>query len=57
VNSKAFLDAAENTEGLVTEALKQGASVLSENGEKWSRKVEEAIYNGYQAPYPLNLER
>lgn len=57
VNSKAFLDAAENAEGLVAEALKQGASVLSENGEKWSRKVEEAIYNGYQAPYPLNLER
>ena len=57
VNSKAFLDAAENSDGFVAEALKKGAFVLSENGEQWSREVEEALYNGYQASYPLNLER
>jgi hypothetical protein len=57
VNSKAFLDAAENIGGFVSEALKQAALVLSENGEQWSREVEEALYNGYQASYPLNLER
>jgi hypothetical protein len=57
VNSKAFLDEAEKLGGLVAEALKMGAAVLSENGEQWSRKVEEALYSGYQAIYPLNLER
>ena len=37
VNSKAFLNAAENG-WIVAEALTKGASVLSENGEQWSRE-------------------
>ena len=57
VCSNAFIEAAGQSNGLVAQALKQGAKVLSDNGEKWSRQVEEALYEGYQASYPLNLKR
>ena len=55
VSSQAFMNAAVELDGLVAQALTKGAQVLSENGEQWSRKVEEALYDGYQALYPLNL--
>ncbi len=57
VSSKAFLDAARLSSGLASKALKLGAEELSGNGEQWSRKVEEALYTGYQAFYPLNLTK
>jgi hypothetical protein len=57
VCSNAFIEAAGQSNGLVAQALKQGAKVLSDNGEQWSRQVEEALYEGYQASYPLNLKR
>ena len=49
------MNAAVELDGLAAQALTKGAQVLSENGEQWSRKVEEALYDGYQALYPLNL--
>jgi hypothetical protein len=55
VSSQAFIDAAAKLDGLAAQALTQGAQVLSNNGDQWSRKVEEALYVGYQAVYPLNL--
>jgi len=55
VSSQAFMNAAVELDGLAAQALTKGAQVLSENGEQWSRKVEEALYDGYQALYPLNL--
>ena len=57
VSSKVFAEQAEQVKGPARQALLAGASVLSNNGEQWSREVEEALYNGYQASYPLNLER
>jgi hypothetical protein len=57
VNSKSFTDAASKTDGLAAQALLAGARILSENGEQWSRQVEEAIYQGYQVVYPLNLTK
>ena len=57
VNSKSFTDAASKTDGLAAQALLAGARILSENGEQWSRQVEEAIYEGYQVVYPLNLQK
>ena len=57
VNSKSFTEAAEKSAGLASQALLAGARVLSENGEQWSRQVEEAIYEGYQVVYPLNLQK
>ncbi len=56
VNSKSFLEAAETIEGPASQALLAGARSLSENGEQWSRQVEEKIYEGYQVIYPLNLK-
>ena len=36
-------------------ALLGAADELESNGECWSRKVEEALYEGYGLPHPLNL--
>jgi hypothetical protein len=57
VSSKVFAEQAEQVKGPARQALLSGASILSNNGEQWSREVEEALYHGYQASYPLNLER
>jgi len=57
VNSHSFISAAQKRDGLVEQALLAGARILAENGEQWSREVEEAIYEGYNAFYPLNLKQ
>ena len=55
VSAAAFDAASENVEEPVRTALKLGAEVLRTNGEVWSRKVEQALYSGYDRPYPLDL--
>ena len=57
VNSHSFISAAQKRDGLVEQALLAGARILAENGEQWSREVEEAIYEGYNSFYPLNLKQ
>ena len=57
VNSHSFISAAQKRDGLVEQALLAGARILAVNGEQWSREVEEAIYEGYNAFYPLNLKQ
>jgi len=51
----AFDVAAENAEKPVRTALELAAKVLRTNGEVWSREVEQALYSGYDQPYPLDL--
>jgi hypothetical protein len=51
----AFRAAAESASNPVKESLLAGAVALDITGDVWSRKVEEAIYAGYEFPYPLNL--
>lgn len=55
VCSSAFKDAAEKTDSLISNSLLAAARILSENGNQWSRSVEEALYEGYGIQYPLNL--
>jgi hypothetical protein len=55
VSAAAFDAASENVEKPVRTALKLGAEVLRTNGEAWSREVEQALYSGYDQPYPLDL--
>ena len=54
-DSKTFREAAEGQAEKVKAALLGAADVLESNGECWSRKVEEALYQGYGLPHPLNL--
>ena len=54
-DSKTFRQAAEGQAEKVKAALLGAADVLESNGECWSRKVEEALYQGYGLPHPLNL--
>jgi hypothetical protein len=54
-SSSSFRAAAESAAGHVRQSLTMAADELSANGEIWSRKVEEALYQGYDVPYPLNL--
>ena len=54
-SSSSFRAAAESATGHVRQSLTMAADELSANGEIWSRKVEEALYQGYDVPYPLNL--
>lgn len=53
--SSAFVNAASSSEGPVRDALLAGAEALNKTGDVWSREVEEALYEGYGLPYPLNL--
>lgn len=55
VSAAAFDAAAENAEKPVRAALELAAKVLRTNGEVWSREVEQALYAGYDEPYPLDL--
>jgi hypothetical protein len=55
VSAAAFDAAAENAEIPVRTALELVAKVLRTNGEVWSREVEQALYAGYDEPYPLDL--
>ncbi len=55
VSAAAFDAAAENAEKPVRTALELAAQVLRTNGEVWSREVEQALYTGYDKPYPLDL--
>ena len=55
VSAAAFDAAAENAEKPVQTALELAAKVLRTNGEVWSREVEQALYAGYNEPYPLDL--
>jgi hypothetical protein len=55
VSAAAFDAAAENAEIPVRTALELAAKVLRTNGEVWSREVEQALYAGYDEPYPLDL--
>ncbi len=55
VSVAAFDAAAENAEKPVRAALELAAKVLRTNGEVWSREVEQALYSGYDEPYPLDL--
>ena len=54
-DSKTFREAAEGKAEKVKAALLGAADVLESNRECWSRKVEEALYQGYGLPHPLNL--
>ena len=54
-DSKTFRQAAEGKAENVKAALLGAADELESNGECWSRKVEEALYEGYGLPHPLNL--
>ncbi|MBU63120.1 MAG: hypothetical protein CMI26_11535 [Opitutae bacterium] len=55
VSAAAFDAASENAEKPVRTALELAAKVLRTNGEVWSREVEQALYAGYDQPYPLDL--
>lgn len=55
VSAAAFDAAAENAEKPVRASLELAAKVLRTNGEVWSREVEQALYAGYDEPYPLDL--
>ena len=55
VSVAAFVAAAENSEEPVRTSLKLASKVLLDNGEVWSREVEQALYSGYDQPYPLDL--
>ena len=54
-DSKTFREVSEGQVEKVKAALLGAADVLESNGECWSRKVEEALYQGYGLPHPLNL--
>jgi hypothetical protein len=53
--SSSFRSAAQKASGLVRQSLIEAADELEVNEDTWSRNVEQALYRGYGAPYPLNL--
>ena len=57
INEKEFIHQAEieQTSGRTKSAaaLKNAAKILAQTNDQWSRAVEEALYNGYGIPYPL----
>ena len=55
ISSDAFREASEGQPEHVSRALTGAAAELDSNGQCWSRKVEEALYQGYGLPHPLNL--
>jgi hypothetical protein len=55
ISSDAFREASEGQPEHVSRALTDAAAELDSNGQCWSRKVEEALYQGYGLPHPLNL--
>ena len=55
ISSDAFREASEGKPEHVSRALTEAAKELDSNGQCWSRKVEEALYQGYGLPHPLNL--
>jgi threonine dehydrogenase-like Zn-dependent dehydrogenase len=55
ISSDAFREASEAQPEHVSRALTDAAAELDSNGQCWSRKVEEALYQGYGLPHPLNL--
>ena len=56
VSASAFLNASKQTKGVVSSALAEAAKILSQNGEQWSREVEEVLYEGCGEIHPLNLK-
>lgn len=56
VSASAFLNASKETKGVVSSALAEAAKILSQNGEQWSREVEEVLYEGCGEIHPLNLK-
>ena len=54
-DSKTLRQAAEGRAENEKAALVGVADELESNGECWSRKVEEALYEGYGLPHPFNL--
>ena len=56
VNSSAFLNASKETKGEVSSALAEASKILAQNGEQWSREVEEVLYEGCGEIHPLNLK-
>ena len=56
VSASAFLNASKETKGVVSSAIAEAAKILSQNGEQWSREVEEVLYEGCGEIHPLNLK-
>ena len=55
ISAEAFRKASDSKPEHVSNALTEAARELDSNGQCWSRKVEEALYQGYGLPHPLNL--